>query len=141
MSISLFVPSIGNPGSICYNIRMANRAVHSDVEFHIGDTIQVHYKIIEKETKAGKTKKATVEEIKERVQPFEGTLIAINGINENKSITVRRMGANGVGMERVFPLISPWIQKITVKRKGIVRRAKLYFLRRTNRLDVIKTVS
>lgn len=120
---------------------MANRAVHSDVQFHIGDTIQVHYKIIEKETKAGKTKKGVVEEIKERIQPFEGTLIAINGSDENKSITVRRMGANGVGMERVFPLISPWIQKITVKRQGIVRRAKLYYLRRTNRLDVIKTVS
>lgn len=120
---------------------MANRAVHNDNEFHIGDTIQVHYKIIEKETKAGKTKKGVVEEIKERIQPFEGTLIAINGADENKSITVRRMGANGVGMERVFPLVSPWIQKITVKRKGIVRRAKLYFLRRTNRLDVIKTVS
>lgn len=122
-------------------MHMANRAIHNEVEFHIGDTIQVHYKIIEKETKAGKTKKGTVEEIKERIQPFEGVLIAINGVNENRSITVRRIGANSVGMERVFPLVSPWIQKISVKRRGIVRRAKLYYLREHNRLDIIKTVS
>jgi large subunit ribosomal protein L19 len=120
---------------------MANRAFHDKTEFHVGDTIQVHYKIIEKETKAGKTKKGTVVEVKERIQPFEGVVIAINGIAENKSLTVRRLGANNNGMERVFPLVSPWIKKITVKRRGSVRRSKLYYLRETNQLDAIKKLS
>jgi large subunit ribosomal protein L19 len=120
---------------------MANRATHKEIEFHIGDTIRVHYKIVEKETKAGKTKKSQVEEIKERIQPFEGTLISINGEGENKSITVRKIGANAVGIERVFPLVSPWIEKISIKRKGVVRRAKLYYLRNSSDLNVIKSLS
>ena len=116
-------------------------ATHKTTEFHVGDMIQVHYRIIEKETKAGKAKKAVVTEIKERIQPFEGIVIAIKGADENRSITVRRIGAGNIGIERVFPLVSPWIDKITVKRIGHVRRSKLYYLREKSEVDAAKIFS
>lgn len=100
-----------------------------NVILQIGDTIRVHYKLIEKEKVAGKTKREVKEETRERIQIFEGVLIAIKGSAENTMITVRRIGAGNLGIERIFPLISPWIKKIDVKKKGKVRRAKLYYLR------------
>lgn len=99
------------------------------VEFHVGDTVRVHYKLIEKEKVAGKTKREVKEETRERTQVFEGIVIAIKGSGENVMFTVRRIGVGGIGIERIFPLISPWIKKIDVKKRGDVRRAKLYFLR------------
>jgi len=56
-------------------------------------------------------------------------VIAIRGREENKMFTVRRIGTGGIGIERIFPLSSPWITKIEVKKKGDVRRAKLSYLR------------
>jgi large subunit ribosomal protein L19 len=81
---------------------------------NIGDTIDVHYKIIEGD--------------KERVQVFQGVLIAQKGRGVNQTITVRRIVANE-GVERIFPMHSPRIAKIDVVRRGDARRAKLYFLR------------
>ncbi|MBN2354351.1 MAG: 50S ribosomal protein L19 [Spirochaetales bacterium] len=83
-------------------------------DFNIGDTVKVHYKIIE-----GKT---------ERVQVFEGLCIKRNGSGARKSFTVRKI-SNGVGVERIFPLYSPKIAKIEVVRFGRVRRSKLYYVR------------
>ena len=80
----------------------------------VGDTIDVHYKIVEGD--------------KERVQVFQGVLIAEKGRGVNHTITVRRIVANE-GVERIFPLHSPRIAKIDVVRRGDARRAKLYFLR------------
>ena len=80
----------------------------------IGDTINVHYRIIEGE--------------KERIQIFQGVLIARKGRGVNQSITVRRI-VDGSGVERVFPVSSPRIAKLEVVRKADARRAKLYFLR------------
>jgi large subunit ribosomal protein L19 len=120
---------------------MANKAMHKEVEFHVGDTVRVHYKIIEKETKAGKTKKGVVEEIKERVQPFEGIVISIKGEAENKSFTVRKYGANNIGVERIFPLVSPWIEKISVHKVGHVRRAKLYYIREKAQRDIAQSLA
>ena len=80
----------------------------------IGDTIDVHVRIIEGE--------------KERIQVYQGVLIARKGRGINESITVRRIVANQ-GVERVFPLNSPRIAKIEVVRRGDARRSKLYFLR------------
>lgn len=97
--------------------------------FHVGDTIRVHYRIIEKDVVSGKTKREKHEEQKERTQAFEGILIAIKGGGKNQSFTVRRLGADQIGIERIFPVISPWIKKVTIKKKGSVRRAKLYYLR------------
>jgi large subunit ribosomal protein L19 len=83
-------------------------------DFIIGDTIRVHYKIKEGD--------------KERVQLFTGTVIARKGSGVTESITVRRV-SYGEGVERVFPLSSPNIDKIEIERHGKVRRAKLYYLR------------
>ncbi len=82
--------------------------------FRIGDTVKVHYKIIE-----GKT---------ERVQVFEGIVIAMKRDGLRKTFTVRKI-SYGVGVERVFPLHSPKIAKIVRVREGRIRRAKLYYLR------------
>lgn len=80
----------------------------------VGDTVRVHIKV-----KEGN---------RERVQVFEGTIIAIKHGGISKTITVRRI-ASGVGVEKVFPVHSPIIDKIQVVRHGKVRRAKLYYLR------------
>ncbi len=80
----------------------------------VGDTIDVHVRIIEGE--------------KERIQVYQGVLIARKGSGINESITVRRIVANS-GVERVFPLNSPRIAKIEIVRRGDARRAKLYYLR------------
>ena len=83
-------------------------------EFEIGDTVDVHTKILEGE--------------KERIQVFTGTVIARNGEGTREMFTVRRIVA-GEGVERKFPVHSPRISKIDVKRRSVVRRAKLYYLR------------
>ena len=99
------------------------------VIFHVGDTVRVHYKLIEKEKVAGKTKREVNEEVHERTQVYEGIVIAIKGVGANMMFTVRRMAAGHVGIERIFPVASPWIKRIEIKKAGQVRRAKLYYLR------------
>lgn len=79
-----------------------------------GDTVKVSVRIVEGN--------------KERIQAFEGTIIKKRGSGIGKTITVRKI-FQGVGVERVFPVYSPRIEKITVIRKGDVKRAKLYYLR------------
>lgn len=96
---------------------------------HAGDTVRVHYRLIEKEKVAGKAKRETKEEVRERLQVFEGIIIAIKGSGDNAMFTVRRIGSGNIGIERIFPIISPWIRKIDIKKRGQVRRAKLYYLR------------
>lgn len=83
-------------------------------EFRAGDTLKVHVKVREGE--------------KERIQLFQGVAISRRGSGTNESFTVRKM-SGGIGVERVFPLHSPIIDKIEVIRRGRVRRAKLYYLR------------
>lgn len=109
---------------------MANQAVVKDTAIHVGDTVRVHYRIIESEKVSGKTKREVHEEKKERIQVFEGIVIAIKGSGNNLMFTVRRVGVGNIGIERIFPAISPWIKKIEVKKRGSVRRAKLYYLRK-----------
>ena len=84
--------------------------------FHVGDTVRVHTRIIEGE--------------KERVQIFTGTVIARRGTGISETFAIHRV-AYGEGMERVFPLHSPRIAKIEVVKEGHVRRGKLYYLRGT----------
>ena len=91
--------------------------------FRIGDTVDVHVSIVETvEVGRGKT------EEKERIQVFNGTVISRQGTSNRETFTVRRIVA-GEGVERTFPLHSPKIRNIEVKRMGRVRRAKLYYLR------------
>jgi large subunit ribosomal protein L19 len=99
------------------------------VVFHVGDTIRVHYKLIEKEKVAGKTKREVHEETHERTQVYEGIVIAIKGEGVNTMFMVRKIGAGRIGIERILPLQSPWIKNLEVKKTGQVRRAKLYYLR------------
>lgn len=82
--------------------------------FRIGDTVKVHFSIIE-----GKT---------ERVQVYEGLVIAKNNSGARRTFTVRKI-SYGVGVERVFPFHSPKVQKVEVTRPGKVRRSKLYYIR------------
>ena len=83
-------------------------------DFKAGDTITVHYKIKEGE--------------KERTQLFTGVIIQRKNERATASFTVRKM-SNGVGVERIFPLASPFIEKIKIGKVGMVRRAKLFYLR------------
>lgn len=84
-------------------------------KFKVGDTVRVHFRIVEGD--------------KERVQVYEGTVIEHSGqTGPNARFTVRRV-AYGEGVERVFPLHSPRVEKVEVTRQGQVRRAKLYYLR------------
>src|SRR5438093_5387615 len=83
-------------------------------EFRIGDQVEVHQRILEGQ--------------KERIQVFSGVVIARRGQSMSETFTVRRI-VQGEGVERIFPLHSPKIAKIEVKRTGRVRRAKLYYLR------------
>jgi len=83
--------------------------------FEPGDMIKVYHKIYEGD--------------KERIQTFQGTVLQIRGVGESKSFTVRKM-SRGIGVERIFPLHSPNIDRIEVITRGRVRRAKLYYLRK-----------
>jgi large subunit ribosomal protein L19 len=93
-------------------------------EFRVGDTVSVGVKITEtKEDKKG-NKKAT-----DRIQLFEGIVTSRKGSGVNETFTVRKM-SSGVGVNRIFPVHSPSLASITVTKKGMVRRAKLSFLKK-----------
>ena len=83
-------------------------------QFKAGDTITVTYRIIEGS--------------KERLQSFRGVVIQIKGTGKTKMFTIRKV-SNGVGVERIFPLYSPHIDKIEVNKYGVVRRARIYYFR------------
>ncbi len=96
-------------------LEIENSMMRTDLpEFRSGDTVAVHYKIKEGD--------------RERIQVFEGVVIAKKGGGVRETFIVRKV-SYGVGVERIFPLHSPLIDKIEVKRRGKVRRAKLYYLR------------
>lgn len=91
-------------------------AKFGETDIHIGDTLRIHSKVIEGE--------------KTRIQVFEGILISLRGRGENRTFTVRKIGAGGVGVERTWPLDSKSLEKIEVKKKATgIRRSKLYYLR------------
>jgi large subunit ribosomal protein L19 len=93
--------------------------------FKAGDTVSVHYKIREGN--------------KERIQIYQGVVIQRNSVGVNETFTVRKM-SNGVGVERIFPVNSPNIDKIEINSHGKVRRAKLFYLRElTGKAARIKT--
>ena len=83
-------------------------------EFKAGDTVTVYYKIIEGN--------------KERIQQYQGVVLQRKGSGHTQTFTVRKI-SNGVGVERIFPLHSPKIDKLVVDKRGIVRRARIFYLR------------
>ena len=95
---------------------VAAASLKEDVpNFHSGDTLNVHVKVVEGD--------------KERIQVFQGVVINRKGAGINETFTVRKI-SNGVGVERIFPVHSPNVAKIELLREGKVRRAKLYYLRK-----------
>lgn len=82
--------------------------------FRVGDTVKVYFKIVE-----GKT---------ERIQVYEGLVLCLNNTGVSRTVTVRKM-SYGVGVERIFPIHSPRVEKFEVTRTGKIRRAKLYYIR------------
>ncbi len=100
-------------------IKLVNEQMWSKTDadipsFQAGDTITVSYKIVEGS--------------KERLQSFRGVVIQIKGTGKTKMFTIRKMSGN-VGVERIFPLYSPHIEKIEVNKYGVVRRARIYYFR------------
>jgi len=96
---------------------MSLKITHKDSDFLIGDTVRVNYKIKEKD--------------KERLQAFDGIIMAVKGTGDNKNFLVRKSAADGIYVERIFPINSPWIESIKKLRapKTTIRRSKLYYLR------------
>lgn len=84
-------------------------------EFNAGDTVTVHYRI--------------KEGAKERIQQFQGVVIQRRNAGMSQTFTVRKV-SNGVGVERIFPTLSPFIEKIEVNKRGKVRRSRLFYLRK-----------
>ncbi len=83
-------------------------------DFKAGDTVTIHYKI--------------VEGAKERIQQFQGVVIQRKGSGSTATFTVRKMSGN-IGVERIFPIASPFIDQIDVNKRGVVRRARIFYLR------------
>lgn len=82
--------------------------------FKSGDTVTIHYKIKEGD--------------KERIQQFQGVVLQRSGENATETFTVRKVSGN-TGVERIFPITSPFIEKIEVNKRGVVRRARIFYLR------------
>ena len=96
---------------------MANSVQYKDISLTIGDTIAVDYKIKEADNK-------------ERIQQFSGIVIKIKGESDaQRMITVRKIAKSGTGVERIFPLSSPFIDTITVEKKSAFNKARAYFIR------------
>ena len=97
------------------SIRAIEEGFKKDVtDFNVGDTVRISVKVVEGD--------------KERIQPFEGVVIARRGSGTRETFMVRKVSF-GVGVERIFPIYSPSINKLEVMKRGKVRRAKLYYLR------------
>lgn len=108
---------------------MSLKAIHKEVEFGVGDKIKISQRI----TDSGKS----------RLSVFEGQVISIKGRGLGKNVVVRRIGANQIGIEKIFPLHSPIIEKIIVMRSGYkgVKSAKLYYIREKSRKEKEKIYS
>lgn len=91
--------------------------IFANEKFNVGDLVRVQQTI--------------KDENKERTQTFEGKIIAVKGRAPNTTFTVRKIGADNIGVEKIFPLFSPTISKIVLKKAMPARRAKLYYLRNT----------
>jgi|SRR5699024_460897 len=98
-------------------LRLAEQTLMNDKhpEFKAGDTVNIHYRVREGD--------------KERIQMFEGLVISRRGSGANQTFNVRKISAGNIGVERIFPLFSPFIAKIELKKQGAVKRSKLYYLR------------
>ena len=107
------------------NSKQQDKTANTPVpEFRSGDTVRVHYKIVEGD--------------KHRIQPYEGIVLSKKGMGVSKTFTVRRISADNVAVERIFPQFSPNIAKLEVLKHGKARRAKLYYLRGKTGREAVK---
>lgn len=115
---------------------MALRIKHQNQEFGVGDRIKVYQRIKEGGSAPGETSKT-------RVAFFEGMVLGIKGEGDRKTFTVRRVGEAGIGIERIFPISLPTIEKIEVVKKGTrgVKQAKLYYVREKSTKEIDKIYS
>ena len=107
---------------------MAIEAVHKENTFGVGDVVRVHLLLADK----------SADEKGSRTQIFEGTVLAIRGDGQGKSFIVRRVGEAGIGIEQIFPLYSPLVEKVDVLRRGQrgVRQAKIYYTRNKSKREI-----
>lgn len=110
---------------------MAIQVTHKDTTFGTGDIIRVHQRIEDINPKG---------EARSRVQIFEGTVLGINNRDEGRTFLVRKIGANNIGIEQIFPLNSPLLEKIEVTREGKrgVSQAKIYYTREKSKREIEK---
>jgi len=102
---------------------MANFFVYNDHTFNVGDTISLHYKIKEGD--------------KERTQIFKGILIGVKGQTpQDRMITVRKISHSGIGVEKIIPLASPFLEDIKLIKKTTYKKAKAYFIRNFSEADI-----
>lgn len=118
------------------NMNLLNEVTQSQLRFDLpnfssGDTILVHFKIPQEDNKAKKNAKGkpNSETASFRIQTFEGVVIKRQGSKISETVTVRKV-TKGIGVEKTFAVHSPLVEKIEVLKKGIVRRAKIYYLRK-----------
>lgn len=105
---------------------MANSLTFKETTVHVGDQIKVYYKFKEGE------------KLKEQI--FSGILMAIKGEGNNRMITVRKISKAGIGVERIFPINSPFFNKVVLVRKGRVRKAKIYFIRNWSETEIRRRI-
>ncbi len=106
---------------------MTLKATINKTEFAVGDTVRVHHQFKDKD--------------KTQTQVFEGIVIKIKGRELGKSFTVRKIAADSIGVEKIWPVHSPNIKKIIVKKKGNPKRSKLYYLRSRKGREALKVKS
>jgi len=95
---------------------MANSFLYKDTRYKVGDTVSIDYKLKEGD--------------KERIQIFKGIIVKVRGDSEaNRMFTVRKISKTGIGIERIIPLLSPYIAKMELVKKSSYQKAKLYFIR------------
>lgn len=108
---------------------MSLNITHKGEVFGIGDKVKVYFKITEGD--------------KERTSIFEGIVISTQNRDENKTFVVRKMGVQGIGIERIFPLFSPLLEKVQIVKKGTpgVRRSKLFYIRNKSLQEIDRIYS
>ncbi len=102
---------------------MANSFIYKDTRFKVGDTVSIDYKLKEGD--------------KERAQIFKGIIVKVKGDSDaNRMFTVRKISKTGVGVEKIIPLLSPFIAKMDLVKKSSYQKAKLYFIRNLTEQEV-----
>lgn len=102
---------------------MANSFIYKETKYKIGDTVSIDYKLKEGD--------------KERIQVFKGIIIKVKGDSEaNRMFTIRKISKIGIGVEKIIPLLSPYIAKMELVKKSSYQKAKLYFIRNLTKQEV-----